>query len=68
MRLDRDIKAPTHNEHVQSDQGQNAEQPEFFAHNGEDEVGIPFRQELELRLRAVRPALAEQATRTDRDL
>ena len=45
-----------------------AEQAELLADHGEDEVGRALGQELELRLAAVHPALAEHAARADRDL
>ena len=49
------------------EQGEDAEQAEFLAQDSKDEVRIALGQELQLRLRAVRPALAEQAAGADGD-
>ena len=43
-------------------------QSEFLADHGEDEIGRALGQELQLRLAAVHPALAEHAARAERDL
>ena len=45
-----------------------AEQAEFLDDHREDEVGVLFRQEVELALRALHPAATEQAGRPNRDL
>ena len=42
--------------------------PELLADHRKDEVGGALRQELQLRLAAVHPALAKHAARADRDL
>ena len=54
-------------EHVQHQQHQQAEEAELLADDREDEVRGALGQELELRLAAVHPALAEHAARADRD-
>ena len=63
-----DVQAAADDEQVKAEQYEHTEQPQFLAHDGKDEVGIAFRQELELRLAAVRPAFAEQSARAYRDL
>ncbi len=55
-------------EQVQQQQQQQAQQPELLADDREDEVGGALGQELELRLAAVHPALAEHAAGADGDL
>src|SRR5690606_2254655 len=67
-RLDRDEQAASDDEHVESEQAQCAEKPKFLSHDGEDEVRIPLRKKFKLGLAAIRPSLAEQASRADRDL
>src|SRR5882672_2674597 len=60
-------RAPDHEE-VEADEEQEPEESELLADHGEDEVRAALRQELELRLAAVHPALAEDTARADRDL
>jgi hypothetical protein len=45
-----------------------SDQSELLADHGEDEIGGALGQELQLRLAAVHPALAEYAARAERDL
>ena len=52
---------------VEHEQDRVADQPEFLAEHGEDEIGVALRQEVEVRLRAVQPALADDAARAERD-
>ena len=42
-------------------------QAELLREHGEDEIGVPLGDELQVRLRAVQPALAGDAARAHRD-
>ena len=53
MRLDGDEEAAADDEDVEAEQGEHAEQSELLAHDGENEIGVAFRQVFELRLRAL---------------
>ena len=68
LRFGRDVQAAADEREIQHEQQAQAEQAELLRHDREDEVRRALRQELEVRLRAVQPALAEQAARADRDL
>ena len=59
-RVRRDHHRAPDQQHVEDDQHDAADQPEFLAEHGEDEVGVALRQEVEVRLRAVEPALADE--------
>ena len=66
--LHREIQRPADDDCIEREHQQLAEESEFLADHGEDEVGRTLRQELELRLAAVHVALAEDTARADRDL
>ncbi len=53
---------------IQAEQQQDAQPAEFLAVDGQDEVGVAFGQEVQLRLGAFQITLAGKATRTYRDL
>ena len=52
---------------VEQQQERVADKAELLAEDGEDEIGVPLGQEIEVRLGPVEPALAGDAARTDRD-
>ena len=54
-------------EQVEHEQDRGADQSELLPEHREDEVGVLLREEIEVRLRAVEPALADHASRTERD-
>ena len=56
------------NQKIKRQQRETADQSPFLAEHGEDEVGLFFRQEIELALGALHEAFAEHAARTQRDL
>ena len=66
--MDCDIQSAADNQQVETEQAQNAEQAQFFAHDCKNKIGVSFGEELELRLAAIGPSLAEQSTGADRNL
>src|SRR5690606_13243539 len=63
-----DVETAPQYRHVQPDQEQHAQQSELLGQHRQDEVGVALRNEVELRLRPVQPALALYAAGTDGDL
>ena len=68
LALHREVQGPADHHRVEGQDEELAEQAEFLADDGEDEIGRAFRQELELCLAAVHVALAEDSARANRDL
>src|SRR5690606_15898446 len=67
-RLRRDHQAATDDQQVDRQQPDGAHETELLCEHGEDEVGGALGDELQVGLRAVHPALAPGAARTDGDL
>src|SRR6185437_2260960 len=67
-RLHREVERAADDEGIEKEQHREPEESELLADDGEYEVGGALRQEIELRLAAVHPSLAEYASGADRDL
>src|SRR6185312_17456705 len=67
-RLHGEIDRTSDDEDIEEEQHGESEQAELLADDCEDEIRRALRQEVELRLAAVHPSLAEYAARADRDL
>src|SRR5260221_4319016 len=64
----RDGEAVDEDQRIKSEQGDAADETELLGQHGEDEVGLLLGQEVEMALRAVQEALAEEPARAERDL
>src|SRR5438046_2905411 len=60
-RIGGDHQRAADEQEIEQEQHRIADQPELLPEHREDEVGVPLGQEIEMRLRAVEPALANDA-------
>ncbi len=61
LRLYRHDDAAPRQHQVHEEQYNDADQPEFLGKHGDDEIGLAFRQEIEMRLGSVEQSLSEQS-------
>jgi hypothetical protein len=64
---ERDQHAAHDDQTQQSHHGQTADQPEFLADRGEDEIGLLLREKIKVTLGALQETLAPYSARAQRD-